>query len=59
MRTNAKRVEGGYRVYGTKRFATMWEASDLAFMWVTPEGAESPNAAMGLLVRQPSRMGGC
>lgn len=50
MKTVAKRVEGGYRVYGTKRFATMWEASDLAFMWVFPEGTANPNAALGLMV---------
>lgn len=50
MKTYAKKVEGGWRVYGTKRFATMWEASDLAFMWVKPEDHPSPDAAMGLLV---------
>ena len=50
MYTRAKKVEGGYRVYGTKRYATMWEASDLAFMWVMPEGAATPFAALGLMV---------
>ncbi|HLO02016.1 MAG TPA: acyl-CoA dehydrogenase family protein [Symbiobacteriaceae bacterium] len=50
MQTVAKRVEGGYRVSGTKRFATMWEASDLAFMWVKPEGAANPMTATALLV---------
>lgn len=50
MKTVAKRVEGGWRVYGTKRFTTMWEASDLAFMWVKPEDHPSPDSAMGLLV---------
>lgn len=50
MKTVAKKVEGGWRVSGSKHFATMWEASDLAFMWVKPEDHPSPNAAMGLLV---------
>jgi alkylation response protein AidB-like acyl-CoA dehydrogenase len=50
MASVAKRVEGGWRVYGKKRYATMWEAADLAFMWVKPEGAQSPDAAMGILV---------
>lgn len=50
VNTRAQRVEGGYRIYGQKRFATMWEASDLAYMWVMPEGAPSPASAMTVLV---------
>lgn len=50
MFTKARRVDGGYRIYGQKRFATMWEASDLAFMWVKEEGDQRPDGAMAVLV---------
>lgn len=50
MYTKAKRVEGGYRIYGQKRYATMWEASDLAFMWVKEEDDQRPDGAMAVLV---------
>lgn len=46
----ARRVAGGYRLYGKKAFVTMWESSDLAFMYARAEGEASPVAALGLLV---------
>jgi alkylation response protein AidB-like acyl-CoA dehydrogenase len=50
MQTTAKRVEGGYRLYGQKRYATMWEASDYAYMWVKLDGSPNPQAATAMLV---------
>lgn len=47
--TEARRVAGGYRVYGRKAFATMWEASDYAYMGVHPEGEPNPARTMALL----------
>lgn len=46
----ARKVPGGYRLYGKKAFASMWEASDLAYLYAHPEGDPNPQASIGFLV---------
>lgn len=45
----ARRVPGGYRLYGKKAFASMWEASNLAFLYARPEEGTAAQASIGFL----------
>lgn len=46
----ARKVPGGYRLYGKKAFASMWEASDLAFTYAHPEEEPDLGISLGLLM---------
>jgi alkylation response protein AidB-like acyl-CoA dehydrogenase len=46
----AQPVAGGWRLYGKKAFATMWEASDYAYMFARPEGDPNPQHCLALVV---------
>ncbi|MBM7517504.1 acyl-CoA dehydrogenase family protein [Nocardioides nitrophenolicus] len=46
----ARRVPGGLEVTGTKMFASLWEASDYAFMFAHPEGSSDPTEVVGFLM---------
>lgn len=47
---SARRVPGGLEVSGTKMFASLWEASDYAFMFAHPEGVADPTHVVGFLM---------
>lgn len=47
---SAKRVAGGLEVTGVKMFASLWEASDYAFMFAHPEGSDDPTHVVGFLM---------
>ncbi|MER7208914.1 acyl-CoA dehydrogenase family protein [Streptosporangium sp. NPDC000239] len=53
---SARRVPGGLEVSGTKMFASLWEASDYAFMFAHPEWADDPTHVVGFLM--PTRQDG-
>jgi alkylation response protein AidB-like acyl-CoA dehydrogenase len=46
----ATRVDGGLRVSGTKMFASIWEASDYAFMFARPDWSDEPGRVVGFLL---------
>ncbi|MDF2629723.1 MAG: acyl-CoA dehydrogenase [Symbiobacteriaceae bacterium] len=43
----ARKVPGGYQLFGRKAFASMWEASDLAFLYAHLEDDPNPQSAIG------------
>jgi alkylation response protein AidB-like acyl-CoA dehydrogenase len=43
-------ADGGYRLHGRKAFASMFEASDYAYLYAHPEGNPNPAASLALLV---------
>ncbi|GII96912.1 acyl-CoA dehydrogenase family protein [Sinosporangium siamense] len=47
---SARRVPGGLEVSGMKMFASLWEASDYAFMFAHPDWAEDPTHVVGFLM---------
>lgn len=42
----ARKVPGGYQLFGRKAFASMWEASDLAFLYAHLEDDPNPHSAI-------------
>lgn len=52
---SARRVDGGLEITGQKMFASVYEASDYAFMFAHPEGDPNPMRAIGFLM--PSDQG--
>ena len=46
----AEEVDGGFRLYGRKMFASMFEASDFCYLYAHPKDDPNPAAAIGLLV---------
>lgn len=52
----AREEDGGFRLYGRKFFASMWEASDYAYLYAHREEDPNPMSAIGLLV--PTRQDG-
>jgi alkylation response protein AidB-like acyl-CoA dehydrogenase len=46
----ARKVPGGYRLYGRKFFASMWEASDLSYLFVHPQAHPNEHQALAVLV---------
>jgi alkylation response protein AidB-like acyl-CoA dehydrogenase len=52
----ARAESGGYRLYGRKFFASMFEASDFAYLYAHPDHDANPAAAIALLV--PTRQDG-
>lgn len=46
----ATRVEGGLQVTGMKMFASIWEASDYAFMFARPDWSADPTHVVGFLL---------
>lgn len=53
----ATRVDGGLRVSGNKMFASIWEASDYAFVFARPAWSDDPTHVVGFLLptNQPDR----
>lgn len=47
---SARRVPGGLEITGNKMFASLWEASDYAFMFAHPEWADDPTHVVGFLM---------
>ncbi|MFI6289061.1 acyl-CoA dehydrogenase family protein [Streptomyces sp. NPDC051018] len=47
---SARRVTGGLEISGTKMFASLWEASDYAFMFAHPEWSDDPAHVVGFLM---------
>ncbi|HWI53927.1 MAG TPA: acyl-CoA dehydrogenase family protein [Symbiobacteriaceae bacterium] len=43
----ARRVPGGYQLFGRKAFASMWEASDLALLYAHLEDDPNPHSSIG------------
>lgn len=43
----ARKVPGGYQLFGRKAFASMWEASDLALLYAHPEDDPNPHSSIG------------
>jgi alkylation response protein AidB-like acyl-CoA dehydrogenase len=52
----AKRVPGGLQISGMKMFASLWEASDYAFMFAHPDWSDDPTHVVGFLM--PTRQDG-
>lgn len=52
----ATRVPGGLEITGVKMFASMWEASDYAFMFAHPDWSDDPTHVVGFLM--PTRQEG-
>ncbi len=52
----ATRVDGGLEITGVKMFASMWEASDYAFMFAHPDWSDDPSHVVGFLM--PTRQEG-
>lgn len=52
----AEKVPGGYRLYGRKWFASNFEGSDYAYLYVHPKGNANPAQAMAVLI--PTRQDG-
>ncbi|AJY74152.1 acyl-CoA dehydrogenase family protein [Paenibacillus beijingensis] len=46
----ARRVKGGYELYGKKAFCSMVESSDYVYLYAHPEGDPNPQASIGFLV---------
>lgn len=46
----ADKVSGGYRLYGKKWFASMFEASDYGYLYVHPKDHPNPGQAMAVMV---------
>ncbi|MGW4029230.1 acyl-CoA dehydrogenase family protein [Streptomyces sp. NPDC004838] len=47
---SARRVDGGLEITGNKMFASLWEASDYAFMFAHPEWSDDPSHVVGFLM---------
>lgn len=45
----ARKVPGGWKLYGKKAFASMWEASDLSYIYAHPAGDPNPQSSIGFL----------
>jgi alkylation response protein AidB-like acyl-CoA dehydrogenase len=52
----ATRVPGGLQVSGMKMYASLWEASDYAFMFAHPDWSDDPTHVVGFLM--PTRQEG-
>lgn len=52
----ARRVTGGLEISGMKMFASLWEASDYAFMFAHPDWSDDPTHVVGFLM--PTRQTG-
>ncbi len=48
--TEARKVHGGYQLYGRKMFVSMFEASDYCYLYAHPEGHPNRMQAIALLV---------
>ena len=48
--TEARKVHGGYQLYGRKMFVSMFEASDYCYLYAHPEGHPNRMRAIALLV---------
>ncbi len=46
----ARRVQGGFLLFGKKAFLSNWEASDLCYFYAHLENDTNPNSGMGLMV---------
>ncbi|GAA4240089.1 acyl-CoA dehydrogenase AcdA [Actinomadura meridiana] len=56
--TATRAADGGLRVSGTKMFASIWEASDYAFMFARPDWSDDPTSVIAFLlpVEQPEHI---
>jgi glutaryl-CoA dehydrogenase len=52
MRTRAVRVNGGYRITGTKRWITNGSVADVALVWARTETGEGDGKVRGFLVER-------